>query len=112
MDRPPTIISLVEEAVRDWVLAVDGSDRPDPQDVGEESAHRVFYVDETRPNQMLTSGPDRDRCGIWIDACDVCPENGSAALLVDVKVAHRLNGQPAVTEFQVSLTEDLKVLVH
>ena len=37
---------------------------------------------------------------------------GGAALVVDVTLAHRCDGQPAVTEFQVALNEDLKVTVH
>jgi hypothetical protein len=112
MEQPATIIWLVEQAVREWVLAASDNDQPDLQDVTKESAYSVFYMDEARPNQIQAKGADRDRCGIWIEPCDVRPENGSAALLVDVKVAHRLNGQPTVTEFQVSLTEDLKALVH
>lgn len=112
MDHPPTIIWLVEQAVREWVLAVSGSEEPDPRDLTRESAYSVFYMDETRPNQIQMSGSDRERCGIWIEPRDVCPETGSTALLVDVKVAHRLDGEPTVTEFQVSLNEDLKALVH
>jgi hypothetical protein len=112
LDHPPTIVWLVEQAVREWVLAVSANDQPGPEDAVKESAYSVFYMDETRPNQIQASGLDRDRCGIWIEPCDVRPENGSAALLVDVKVAHRRDGQPTVTEFQISLTEDLKALVH
>jgi len=112
VDPSPTIIWLVEQAVREWVLAVNSSEEPDPQDVTKESAYSVFYMDEARPNQIQMSGSDRDRCGIWIEPCEVHPEAGSTALLVDVKVAHRLDGEPTVTEFRVSLNEDLKALVH
>jgi hypothetical protein len=112
MDRSPTIIWLVEQAVREWVLAVNGSEEADPRELLKESAYSVFYMDEQRPNQIQTSGSDQDRCGIWIEPCDVCLDQGSPALLVDVKVAHRLDGKPTVTEFQVSLNENLEALVH
>jgi len=112
VDHAPTIIWLVEQAVREWVLAALGSDEPDPQVLNRDSAYSVFYMDETRPNQIQMSGSPRERCDIWIEPCDVCAETGGAALLVDVKIAHRRDGKPAVTQFQVSLNEDLKALVH
>jgi len=106
VDHAPTIIWLVEQAVREWVLAVS-SEEP-----GVESAYRVFYMDPKRPNEIGPCGADQDRCELSIEPCDVVPGQGGAALLVDVKVAHRLNGQPTVTEFQVSLNENLKALIH
>jgi hypothetical protein len=112
MDHSPTIIWLVEQAVREWVLAVNSSEELDPQELIKESAYSVFYMDEKRPNQIQMSGPDEDRCGLWIEPYDVCSEQVGSALLVDVKIAHRIDGQPTVTEFQVSMTEDLKALIH
>ncbi len=109
---PPTIIALVEQAVRDWVRAIDLDGTVDPQYATKQAAYTVFYMDAKRPNEIQTSGLDEDRCGIRIEPCDVTPEQGGAALVVDVTLAHRRDGQPAVTEFQVSLNEDLKVTVH
>jgi hypothetical protein len=109
---PPTIIALVEQAVRDWVRAVDLGDECDPRDLTKEAAYCVFYMDALRPNQIQTTGSDADRCGIRIEPSDVAPAQDGAALVVDVTLAHRRDGQPTVTEFQVSLNEDLKVLVH
>jgi hypothetical protein len=111
MDHAPTIIWLVEQAVREWVLA-SSSEVHGPESVIRQSAFSVFYTDPNRPNEIQPCGADQDRCRLWIEPCDVCPGQGSVALLVDVKVAHRLNGQSTVTEFQVSLNEDLKALVH
>lgn len=110
---PPTIVALVEQAVRDWVRAVDLDDEDDAGTLTSQSAYGVFYMDATRPNQIQTSGPDEHRCGLRIAPSDVTPEpGGGAALVVDVTLAHRRDGQPAVLEFQVSLNEDLRVTVH
>ena len=109
---PPTIISLVEQAVRDWVRAIDLDDSCDASDLSKQSAYGVFYMDALKPNEIQISGPDADRCGIRISPCDVTREAHGAALVVDVTLAHRRDGQPAVTEFQVSLNLDLKVTVH
>jgi hypothetical protein len=112
MDHPPTIIWLVEQAVREWVLGVTCSEARDPQDRVPAPSFSVFYVDRRQPNQIQPTGAAEDRCRLWIEPNDVCSETGLAALLVDVKIAHRIDGRPTVTEFQVSLTEDLRVLVH
>jgi hypothetical protein len=112
MDDSPTIIWIVEQAVREWGLAVNGGDESDPRDLTKESAYSVFYMDAKRPNQIQTSGPDQDRCGISIKPCDACLEQGGTGLLVDVRLAHRVDGLPTLTEFRVSLDENLKVAFH
>ena len=106
MDHAPTIIWLVEQAVREWVLSASG------EELGVGSAYRVFYMDPKRPNEIQPCGADRDRCELSIEPCDVVPEQGGAALLVDVKVSHRVNGHPRMIEFQVSLNENLRAMVH
>lgn len=103
-----TIIWLVEQAVREWILATSS----DEVHLGSASAYRVFYMDPKRPNEIQPCGADQDRCELSIAPSDVVPEAGGAALLVDVKVSHRVDGCLTVTEFQVSLNENLKVLVH
>jgi hypothetical protein len=110
--NPPTIIALIEQAVRDWVRAIDLDGIVDPRAATKQAAYTVFYMDAKRPNEIQTSGLEEDRCGIRIEPCDVTPEQGGAALVVDVTLAHRRDGQPTVTEFQVALNEDLKVAVH
>ena len=105
-DQPPTLIWLVEQAVREWILG-SGSERS-----RRESAYRVFYADPKRPNEIQPCGADEDRCELSIEPNDVVPGCGGAALLVDVTISQRINGQARTTEFQVSLTEDLKALVH
>jgi hypothetical protein len=112
MDHSPTITWLVEQAVREWMLAVNGGDESDPRDLTKESAYSVFYMDAQRPNQIQTSGAEQDRCGISIKPCDVCPEPGGTGLLFDVRLAHRVDDQPTVTEFRISLNETLKVAGH
>ncbi len=110
---PCTIIALVERAVRDWVRALDLSDEGDAGNLTGEAACSVFYTDAARPDRIQTSGPDEDRCDIRIQPSDVAPDpGGGACLVVDVTLAHRRNGEPILTEFQVSLNEDLKVMVH
>jgi len=108
VDHSPTIIWLVEQAVREWVLA---SSSEEPRH-GLGSAYRVFYADPKRPNEIQPCGADQDRCELTIEPCDVVPGRGGAALLVDVTISHRVDGDPTVTEFQVSLNENLKALVH
>src|SRR3954469_12073771 len=110
---PPTIIALVEQAVRDWVRTVDLSDEGDAGDLTSQAAYSVFYTNAAQPNRIQASGPVEDRCGMRIQPSDVTPDpGGGAALVVDVTLDHQRNGQPTVTEFQVSLNEDLKVMVH
>ena len=108
MDHSPTIIWLVEQAVREWILATSSEETH----LGSASAYRVFYMDPKRPNEIQPCGAVEDRCELSIEPCDVVPERDGASLLVDVKLSHRVDGAPRVTEFQVSLNENLKVLVH
>jgi hypothetical protein len=108
--KPPTIIALVEQAVKAWVLAVDLRD--DARDLTKESAYAVFYTDTRWPNQIQTSGPDEARWGLRIRPSDVWPGTGGSALIVDVTLAHRVDGRPTTTQFQVALNEDLLVVVH
>lgn len=103
---PPTIIALVEQAVRDL------GDETFPSDATDQAAYGVFYMDATRPHEIRISGPEEDRCALRIEPADVVPEQDGMVLVVDVTLAHRRDGQPAVIEFQVSLNEDLKVTVH
>ena len=108
MNRSPTIIWLVEQAVREWILAASHEDVPP----GSASAYRVFYTDPKRPNEIQPCGADEDRCELSIEPCDVVPEPEGAALLVNVKLSRCVDGSPTVTEFRVSLNENLRVLVH
>jgi hypothetical protein len=108
---PSTILALVERAVRDWVRAIDLGDGDDPRDLG--TAYRVFYMDAGRPNEIQTSGTDAARCGLRIRPSEVrSGHDGGTALLVDVTLTHRRDGEPMVIEFQVSLNDALKVVVH
>jgi hypothetical protein len=106
VNHSPTIIWLIEQAVREWILGMNGDE------LGPASTYSVFYTDPKRPNEIHPCGVDANRCELSIEPCDVCPEQGGVALLVDVKVAHRVDGDPRVTEFQVSLNENFKALVH
>ena len=108
MDQSPTIIWLVEQAVREWMLAASSEE----VHLGSASAYRVFYMDPKRPNEIQPCGADEDRCELSIEPCDVIRAWDGAALLVDVKLSHRVDGRSRVVEFQVSLNEKLKVLVH
>ncbi|MBV8167455.1 MAG: hypothetical protein JO021_11725 [Alphaproteobacteria bacterium] len=107
MDRSPTIIWLVEQAVREWVLKADREVR-----LGSASAFCVFYMDPTRPNEIQPCGADENRCELSFEPCDVLPQRHSVDLLIDVKISQRVGGRSTVTEFQVSLDENLKVVVH
>ncbi len=106
VDHPTTIIWLVEQAVREWILAACN------EEARAESAYRVFYMDPKRPNEIQPCGADQDRCELSIEPCEVVPDGSGTALLVDVKISYNVNGLPTMTEFQVSLNENLKTLVH
>ncbi len=104
----PTIIWLVEQAVREWVLAAG---------IGEtyrgcDSAFRVFYMDPMRPNEIQPCGADEDRHELSFEPCDALPERDGAALLINVTLSRRVDGCSRVTEFQVALNEKLKAMVH
>lgn len=108
---PSPILALVERAVRDWVRSIDLGEGDDPRELA--GTYSVFYMDAARPNEVQDSGPDAARWTLRIRPSDVRPgHDGGTALLVDVMLAHRRDGQPTVTEFQVSLNDALKVVVH
>jgi hypothetical protein len=112
VDGPPTIIGLVERAVRAWLLAVTNGEDPDPRGSIEEAAYSEFYIDPSRPDRIRTSGLAEDRCGLWVEPSDVVLGPDGTTLLVDVKLAFRRDGQPVETEFQVSFSEALKPVIH
>ena len=109
-----TIIDLVARVIRGWVIALDDGDEDDPDSERPSAggAYSVFYIDAERPNEIAMSGALADRCELWAEPSDVRPGQRGAELLVDVRIAHRRDGKPAVTEFQVSLSEALKSQIH
>jgi hypothetical protein len=107
-----TIIGLVARAMRGWVAAIECDEDSDSPSACSGGAYSVFYVDARWPNEIQMRGAEADRCELWIEPSDVRAGPGGPELLVDVKIAHRRDGEPAVTEFQIALTEELKPLVH
>ncbi len=112
VDKRLTIIDLVAQAIRGWVIALDHGEEAEPWQASAAGAYSVFYIDAKKPNEIQMRGAKADRCELWARPSDVRPGQGGADLLVDVKIAHRRDGEPVVTEFQISLTEELRPLIH
>ncbi|MBI3514877.1 MAG: hypothetical protein HY060_12560 [Proteobacteria bacterium] len=107
-----TIIGLVVRALRGWIASAETGEEGDALGACPGGAYSVFYIDAGRPNEIQMRGAVADRCQLWIEPSDVRPGSRGTELLVDVTIAHRRDGKPALTEFQIALTEDLKPQVH
>jgi hypothetical protein len=112
MDNRLTIVDLVAQAIRGWIVALDQDDETDQRPALKGGAYSVFYIDAERPNEIQMRGAAADRCELWAEPSDVQPGQDGVDLLVDVRISHRRDGAPAVTEFQISFTEQLKPMVH
>ncbi len=111
-DERLTIIGLVVQAMRGWITAAEDAEETGGEAPRADSAYSVFYIDAERPNEIQMRGASADRCELWIEPSDVRAGLGGTELLVDVRIAHRRDGAPAITEFQVVFNAEMTPLVH
>lgn len=111
-DRRLNIVGLVAEALRGWIAAAEAGDEDDVSRTSVGRAYSVFYIDAARPNEIQMRGALANRCELWVEPSDARAGLGGVELLVDVTIAHRRDGEPAITEFQVAFTDEAAPLVH